>query len=275
MTQWQRMIVLQPAPIRLDGGTMFGRAPRSYWEKLIPPDALGRIPIATRSLFLEADDRRLLIDAGMGKGRRGSFQKHFDAPLEGPDVRDELQKHGVSPESITDVFMTHLHFDHAGGLIQRPESSGVVPSFPNALVWIHRDHWRRAHQPTRFERASFVAEDFGWLAGDSRLRLLDDPPSAEADHEVEEAGPGVEYLRCDGHTCAMCLPLFQCCGSTYLFAADLIPTRHHLRLPFIMAFDRCAETTLREKESILPMAKENGWRLLLQHDPDGWEAPVD
>lgn len=268
MSDWKRMLLLEPAPLRLDGGTMFGRVPRPYWTKLIADDELGRIPIATRCVLLESDSQRLLIDTGMGKGRGEKFRQHYDSDPLGPDICDELRKHGVEPQTVTDVLLTHLHFDHAGGLLQRLPNGITELSLPNAKVWVHPAQWQTAHNPTRFERASFIADDFAWLADRNCLHWLEAADPFGSDIPMAD-DPGVACFRFDGHTQGMCLPVFEFNGATIFFAGDLIPTRHHMRLPFIMAFDRCAEQTLREKEALLGRAERDHWRILFQHDAQG------
>jgi glyoxylase-like metal-dependent hydrolase (beta-lactamase superfamily II) len=246
----------------LDGGAMFGIVPRALWSRKMKPDAENRIQMVTRVLLLrdEERDRRILIDAGMGDKWS---QKHARIyALQDMDLSAQLEAAGAPAEDITDVVVTHLHFDHAGGLtseLSMPEGWVAMPTFPNAVHHIQRACWRWAHDPSAKDAGSFVRTDFEPIEEFGRLSLLD------GDCEV---APSVEVIALSGHTPGMQLVKISGPQETLLFCADLFPTRFHLRSAWNMAYDNAPLETVEEKGRILRKAKDGGWLLVLEHDPD-------
>jgi glyoxylase-like metal-dependent hydrolase (beta-lactamase superfamily II) len=238
----------------LDGGAMFGIVPRPLWERPCPPDPQGRIVLALRLLLIRGRGRTWLVDTGIGD--------KFDAKsnaiyrIEGAMLPDDaLRKAGFDPGDVTDVILTHLHFDHAGG-ISRRTAEGLVLSAPQARVHLQRRNWERALAPGARERASYLAENVEPLRG-ADLRLLDGGG---------EVLPGIRVEVSNGHTAGMQWLLVGEGRGAVAFPADLIPTSSHVHLPFVMGYDLCVETLLGEKEDFLARAVAGEWTVVFEHD---------
>lgn len=236
---------------------MFGVVPKPLWERKIPADERNRIPLAMRCLLLTSADRTILVDVGIG----GKFDSKF-ADIYGVDstdstLRDALASAGVQPEDVTDVVLTHLHFDHCGGATSW-NGSDLVPTFPSATYHVQEEHWRWACDPNPRERASFLKENFLPLEVAGQLNRV------QGGTVLFE---GVEVVVVNGHTRAMQLVKVADGETTLLYAADLVPTAAHVPLPWIMAYDVEPLRTLEEKERILGQAAHEGWILVLEHDP--------
>lgn len=239
---------------RLDGGAVFGTVPRTIWSKLLPPDDANRVLFAARSLLIRAGDRTVLVDAGTGDRWPEKLKRIFDIrPPEGGTV-------GLDPASVTDVVLTHLHFDHARGLFRaRPGDEGAVDlRYPEARVYVQAANYETAKAPNARERASYIAEDTK-LLGRTRLVLTSGS---------EEILPGVWVHGSNGHTRGHQWVEVKAGGRTLAFPSDIVPTSHHLSLPYLMGFDISAETLLVEKDALLRRAVEEGWILVFCHDPD-------
>lgn len=254
-----KLYTINAGHFKLDGGAMFGVVPKSLWNQANPADENNMCSWAMRCLLVEHGDRRILIDNGMGDKQDAKFFGHYY--LHGNDsVEKNLAAHGFKPEDITDVFLTHLHFDHCGGSIRRDASSNLVPAFPNALYWTHRAHWASATTPNDREKASFLKENILPMQEHGVLRFV-------------EAADGEEWLPdfrvhiVNGHTEAMMLPLLHCNGRKLLYCADLIPSIHHIPMPWIMAYDMRPLDTLTEKKALLQKAADEDWLLYFEHDP--------
>ncbi|MFQ5844263.1 MAG: MBL fold metallo-hydrolase [Planctomycetota bacterium] len=236
----------------LDGGAMFGVVPRPLWERSHPPDERNRIALAMRLLVLRSPERTWLVDVGIGD----KFdRKHEDIyRVDALSADEAVRAAGVDPGTVTDVVLTHLHFDHAGGATRRDGS----PAFPGARYHVQRRQLEWARHATAKDRGSFREADFLPLYRDGRLNLLDGPGAL--------AG-GIEVVVCDGHTSGMQLVKVGDGERTLLYVADLVPTAAHLRLPYVMAYDNNPLQTLKEKQRILSQAAEEGWILFLEHDP--------
>jgi glyoxylase-like metal-dependent hydrolase (beta-lactamase superfamily II) len=247
---------------KLDGGAMFGVVPKSIWQRTNPADANNMIDIAARCLLIEDGDRLILIDTGMGDKQSEKFYGYYY--LWGDDtIESSLNCYGFHKNDITDVFMTHLHFDHCGGSIQwNADRSGYEPAFKNARFWSNADHWKWATQPNKREKASFLKENILPMEEFGRLEFI--PLS---DTNILQGSPlGFDVFYANGHTDKQMIPMIHYKGKTICFMADLLPTLGHLPLPFVMGYDTRPLLTLDEKEVFLSAAADNNYYLFLEHD---------
>jgi glyoxylase-like metal-dependent hydrolase (beta-lactamase superfamily II) len=241
----------------LDGGAMFGVVPKVMWSKSYHPgDELNRIPLQARPLLVRWEGHIMLIDNGNGTKFNDKFASIYKIDRENSSIEKALEKHGVKPEDITDVLLTHLHFDHAGGST-RLEDGKAVPAFPNAYYYVQKEHLQWAKNPTEKDRASFIKDDFMPLEENSLLVQLDGPGTLFE---------GIDVIPHYGHTEAMQLIKISDGGQTLLYCADLCPTAAHIPVPFVMGYDNFPLRTIEEKKRILPQAYEEGWVLAFEHD---------
>lgn len=252
---------------KLDGGAMFGVVPKSIWNKLKPADENNMCSWALRCLLIEEGDRLILVDTGMGNKQDAKFFGHYY--LHGEDTLDKsLARHGFNRKNITDVFLTHLHFDHCGGSIIRKEDR-LIPAFPNAVYWSNEKHWEWATNPNAREKASFLKENILPIYESGQLQFL---PVTEAGFDSRgnlcqiPFLPGISVRLVNGHTEKMMLPQIQYKDSTLVYMADLLPSAAHIPLPYVMAYDMFPLTTLEEKKSFLEEAAENDYFLFFEHD---------
>lgn len=247
---------------KLDGGAMFGVVPKSIWQKTNPADANNMIDIAARCLLIEDGDKLILIDTGMGDKQSDKFFGYYH--LWGNDSIDKsLKQYGFHRDDITDVFLTHLHFDHVGGAIQwNKDRTGYEPAFKNAHFWSNENHWQWATQPNRREQASFLKENILPMEASGQLKFTALP---EGDL-LKQSGLGFDIFFADGHTEKQMIPLIQYQGKTIAFMADLLPTAGHLPLPYVMGYDTRPLLTLDEKEKFLNLAADQNFHLFLEHD---------
>ncbi len=241
----------------LDGGAMFGVVPRPLWEKTNPPDDRNRISMAARALLLVGNGRVILIDTGNGSKFNEKLTGIYRIDTSDSDLLSSLRKHGVGPDDVTDVILTHLHFDHAGGSTRR-DGAAVVPTFPRARYVVQREHWEAALRPTERDRASFMQDDFMPLREHGLLDFT------EGEGTVL---PGVDVRLVHGHTAALQCPVISDGSSTLFYCADLIPLTAHVQLPWIMAYDLRPLQTLEEKRRLLAEAADRNWVLFFEHDP--------
>ena len=242
---------------KLDGGAMFGVVPKSIWNKLNPADENNMCSWALRCLLIEDGNRLILVDNGMGDKQDAKFFSHYY--LHGDDTLDKsLAKQGFTKDDITDVFLTHLHFDHCGGSIKR-EGDQLVPAFKNAVYWSNERHWKWATEPNDREKASFLKENILPIHESGQLKF------------IEGSGEGLSNIfsirQAFGHTDAMMLPQINYKGRTIVFMADLLPSAAHIPIPYVMAYDMFPLTTLNEKKSFLTEALQNDYVLFFEHDP--------
>jgi glyoxylase-like metal-dependent hydrolase (beta-lactamase superfamily II) len=242
----------------LDGGAMFGIIPKPLWEKEAPADERNRIRMVTRSLLLVSDERKILVDTGNGTKWQERFRQIYDIDTETVNLESSLAKYGFRPEDITDVFCTHLHFDHVGGNT-RYEGERIVPTFPNATYWIQRENWELANSPSEKDQGSFMAADWSVLAENGMITLVDGK---------EPFLPQVEVLLTYGHTTGQIHPILRDGRRTLIYCGDLIPTAAHIPLPWVMAYDIQPVVTIQEKSNLLPRAVEEEWILFFEHDPN-------
>jgi glyoxylase-like metal-dependent hydrolase (beta-lactamase superfamily II) len=247
---------------KLDGGAMFGVVPKSLWQRTNPADSNNMIDIAARCLLIEDGNRLILIDTGMGNKQSDKFYGYYF--LWGDDSLDKsLASRGFHRDDITDVFMTHLHFDHCGGSIQwNKDRTGYEPAFKNAQFWSNADHWQWATQPNRREVASFLKENILPMEESGQLKFTNVPK----EHIQKNSELGFDIFYANGHTDKQMIPMIHYKGKTICFMADLLPTVGHLPLPFIMGYDTRPLLTLDEKELFLNLAADNNYYLFLEHD---------
>jgi len=250
--------------LRLDGGAMFGIVPRPLWERRIPPDDKNRIPLAMRCLLLRGHGRTILVDTGLGHKADAKFEAIYGVDHAHSTLEGSLAQLGVAPEDVTDVLLTHLHFDHAGGATKRTQAGDLALTFPEADHYVQAAHWRWAHESVR-EEASFLAENLDPLDASGRLVLLDG-----------EASPfeHVALHIVDGHTRGQQLPRVTDGERSVFFAADLVPTSAHVPLLWGMAYDVEPLDTIREKERLLADAAREGWTVVFEHDSEVATARV-
>ena len=245
----------------LDGGAMFGVVPRVLWERHIPADEKHRIPLALRSLLLESDDRTILVDTGIGSTKWSDKERAIYAIDHSEhELLTSLAALGVAPGDVTDVLLTHLHFDHAGGATTETTDGALVPTFPSATYYLQRRNLAWAEHPTEKDQASYLERDFGAILARDQLVLLD---GAE-----ESPFEDVTLYISDGHTEGQQLPIISDGTRTVMYCGDLIPTRVHVPVPWVMGYDIRPLQTMEEKKEILRKAVDEGWILAYEHDPD-------
>jgi len=243
---------------KLDGGAMFGVVPKSIWSRTNPADENNLCTWAMRLLLIEDGNQLILIDTGLGDKQSEKFFSHYY--LHGDDTLDKsLHKHGFSRDDITDVFLTHLHFDHVGGAIKR-EGDQLVPAFKNANFWSNRKHWQWATEPNQREKASFLPENILPIQESGKLKFVEDEKSGLLH-------PDISIRFAFGHTDAMMLPQINYKGKTILYIADLLPSVGHIPLPYVMAYDMFPLKTLEERAQYWKEIADNDYILFLEHDP--------
>lgn len=251
---------IQTGLFRLDGGAMFGVVPKTLWSKYIEPDELNRIPMGMRSLVIRssATNRIYLIDTGAGHKGDEKFNSIYSIDFSQGDIESGLKGLGLTPDDITDVMFTHLHFDHGGGATRyKPGTTEPELVFRHARHWVTPDHLETALHPNAREKASFLKDNVQPVVTSPLLHLIE---------EGEAYEPGLESIWVHGHTLGMQLPLIKADGKTILFAADLFPTYAHVPLPWVMGYDMQPLRTLTEKASILSTIVEQNWYVFLEHD---------
>jgi glyoxylase-like metal-dependent hydrolase (beta-lactamase superfamily II) len=253
-----QLFAIETEKFKLDGGAMFGVVPKSIWNKLNPSDENNLCSWSMRCLLVQDDNRLILIDNGIGDKQDEKFLRHYY--LHGEDTLDSsLKKHGFHRDDITDVFLTHLHFDHCGGSIAR-DGDKLVPAFKNATYWSNLRHWKWATEPNDREKASFLKENILPIEESGQLKFVEPIDGTEFTSNIS-----VRFV--NGHTDAMMLPQIQYKGNTVVFMADLLPGAMHIPIPYIMAYDMFPMTSMEEKKSFLTEALENNYILFFEHDP--------
>lgn len=257
-----KLYAIETGNFKLDGGAMFGVVPKTIWNKTNPADANNLIDIAARCLLIEDGNRLILIDTGMGNKQSEKFFGYYS--LWGSHSLDaSLAKHGFHRDDITDVFMTHLHFDHCGGSIQwNKDRTGYEPAFKNAKFWTNENHWQWATQPNAREKASFLSENILPMQESGQLNFIQRP---EGDFGAS-TDMGFEIFYADGHTEKQMLPHISYNGKTIVFCADLLATAGHIPLPYVMGYDTRPLLTMPEKNKVLTAAADHNHFLFLEHD---------
>jgi glyoxylase-like metal-dependent hydrolase (beta-lactamase superfamily II) len=257
-----KLYAIETGNFKLDGGAMFGVVPKTIWSKTNPADDNNLIDLAARCLLIEDGNRLILIDNGMGNKQSEKFFGYYS--LWGTNSLDKsLAKQGFHRDDITDVFLTHLHFDHCGGSVQwNKDKTGYEVAFKNAKYWTNENHWEWATKPNLREKASFLSENILPLQESGQLNFMQLPESDFV--EKSELDFGVFFV--NGHTEKMMIPHIQYKDKTICFMADLIPTVGHLPLPYVMGYDTRPLLTMPEKSKFLNTAAENNYYLFLEHD---------
>lgn len=256
----QSVHTLDTGFFKLDGGAMFGVVPKSMWNRLNPADENNMCTWALRCLLLKSADRKILIDCGMGNKQDEKFRSHFHPHGKG-DLLNSLSKHDLKKQDITDVILTHLHFDHCGGAVEYDDNRNLVPTFPNARYWSNKTHWEWALKPNEREKNSFLKENFVPLQDQGVLKFVDDHKN------YSEIIPGINFHFCSGHTEALMAIEIDCLNQNYFYPADLIPSSHHINIPYVMAYDVQPLLTLREKKIHLQRCLEKNSIIIFEHDP--------
>jgi len=248
---------IETGNFKLDGGAMFGVVPKTIWQKTNPADANNLISMSMRCMLIEEGKRLILVDTGLGSKQSDKFFGYYF--LFGDFSLDlSLAKYGFHRDDITDVFLTHLHFDHCGGSIQwNKDKTGYEPAFKNAKFWSNQEHWNWATNPNPREKASFLKENILPIEESGQLNFVDNNPSLQL---------GFDVLTMDGHTEKQMLPKISYQGKTLVFMADLLPTTGHIPLPYVMGYDTRPLLTIKEKASFLNEAADHEYFLFLEHD---------
>jgi glyoxylase-like metal-dependent hydrolase (beta-lactamase superfamily II) len=253
---------IESGNFKLDGGAMFGVVPKSLWQKTNPADSNNMIDIAARCLLIEDGNKLTLIDTGMGNKQSDKFFGYYYL-WGNHSIDNSLKQFGFHRDDVTDVFMTHLHFDHCGGSVQwNSERTGYEPAFKNAQFWSNQDHWKWATQPNNREKASFLKENILPMKESGQLKFTNLP---EQDL-LNNTSLGFDIFFANGHTDKQMIPMINYKGKTICFMADLLPTAGHLPIPFVMGYDTRPLLTLDEKEKFLNLAANNNYYLFLEHD---------
>tara|TARA_B110000093_G_scaffold99767_1_gene107305 strand:- start:397 stop:1242 length:846 start_codon:yes stop_codon:yes gene_type:complete len=252
-----KMYPIETGNFKLDGGAMFGVVPKTIWQKTNPADSNNLIDMSMRSMLIEDGDRLLLIDTGLGTKQSAKFFGYYHL-FGNFSLDNSLAKLGFHRDDITDVFLTHLHFDHCGGVIEwNAEKTRLQPAFKNAKFWSNEDHWEWATVPNPREKASFLKENINPIKESGQLNFIQK-------NSMDQVG--FEVLFMDGHTEKQMLPKLKYQGKTLVFMADLLPTIGHIPLPYVMGYDTRPLLTIKEKASFLEEAASNHYYLFLEHD---------
>lgn len=252
---------LNTGNFKLDGGAMFGVVPKTIWSKTNPADSNNMCDWAMRSMLIEDGNRLILIDAGIGDKQSEKFFSHYY--LSGNDsLLPNLKKLGFSPEDVTDVFLTHLHFDHCGGAVQwNKDQTAFEPTFKNAIYWSTKNHWEWATKPNPREKASFLSENILPIEASGQLKFVE-----RTGDFTKNVFPNFDVLFVDGHTESMMIPHIQYQEKTLVFMADLLPSVGHIPVPYVMGYDTRPLITLTEKEKFLSHAADQNYFLFFEHD---------
>ncbi len=256
-----KLHVLETGKFKLDGGAMFGVVPKRMWQKMHPADDDNLCTWQMRCLLVEDGNRKILIDTGVGSKQDDRFRSHF-YPHDDIDFTESLTKIGLTTEDITDVFLTHFHFDHVGGALKRDAQGAIVPVFPNATYWSNEVHYNWALNPNAREAASFLKENFVPMRDQGILQMIDVQEGIKFSDNIS-----LSFVY--GHTEAMMLPYISLpSGNTLIYCADLIPSHHHIQMPYVMAYDLRPLETMKEKKVLHDVATDGKHFLFFEHDLD-------
>lgn len=255
-----RLYPIETGNFKLDGGAMFGVVPKSIWQRTNPADNNNMCSWSMRCLLIEDGDRLMLVDTGMGDKQTEKFFSYYYL-FGDHDLQTSIEALGFSMDDITDVILTHLHFDHCGGAIARMGDKGFRPVFKNATYWSNERHWNWATEPNRRERASFLSENILPIEESGQLKFIE-----RTEDITTNVFPNIDFLFADGHTDSQMLPILNYKDKKIVFMADLLPSVGHIPLPYVMGYDTRPLITLSEKEKFLNTAADAGYILFLEHD---------
>jgi len=258
-----KLSVVNTGYFRLDGGAMFGIIPKNLWGKTNPPDDQNRIKLATRNLLLEKGEKKILVDTGMGYKWDEKAKKIYDIDPQKNSIEISLNEFNLKPEDITDVILTHLHFDHTGGST-KSENGKIVPAFPKAKYFVQKKNFEWAMNPSDRDKGSYIKDNFEPLYEEGMLNLLSD----------EKFDDEIDFIVVNGHTFGQQLLKISDSKNTILYCGDLFPTTSHIPLPYVMGYDLQPLITITEKKKILPAAVDENWKLFFEHDPETVLATV-
>lgn len=253
-----KLYSIQTGLFKLDGGAMFGVVPKPLWSMTNPADESNRIEMCMRSLLLVSADRKILIDNGVGYKTSSKFREIYAINHEEFKLENELRKHNISANEITDVIITHLHFDHAGGSTYRDENGELKLTFPNAIHHIQKKQWEWGQNPSDRDKASYIPDNYNLIDEKKMLNLLNGDTKFDDEislHTVNGHTPGMQLIKISDEIYSL------------FYAADLLPMTSHIPLPYIMGYDLFPLTTLDEKKYFLPMAAHENWKIFFEHDP--------
>tara|TARA_B100000315_G_scaffold217418_1_gene217975 strand:- start:422 stop:1270 length:849 start_codon:yes stop_codon:yes gene_type:complete len=255
---------IETSEFALDGGAMFGIIPKPLWGKKAPADQYNRISMVTRSLLLVSDDHKIIVDTGNGTKWQEKFKDIYRIELNNMNLERSLANYGFTPEDITDVYCTHLHFDHVGGNTKRVDGK-LEPVFPNSKYWIQNENWELANSPSEKDQGSFMADDWTVLLENGLIHFVDGR---------EPFLPGITQKLTYGHTTGLMHPIVEDSARKLIYMADLIPMAAHIPLPWVMAYDIHPVQTVQEKSEILPRIVNEEWIIFFEHDPVHQAATV-
>ena len=258
------LFALNTGTFGLDGGAMFGIIPKPLWEKKIPADEMNRITLGGRCLLLKSEDKTILVDTGIGNYWDEKFKKIYRVEFETASLKSSLENYGVKSGEITDVILTHLHFDHTGGSVDFIDDK-AVPAFPNAKYHVQKKHFEWAKSASPKDRGSFIQNRFIPLFEEGIINFHD------GDAEFDE---NINLIATNGHTVDQQLVKISDGNQTLLYCADFLPTSAHVPIPYVMSYDLLPLQTIKEKEKILPQAVEEEWFLFFEHDPKTAAAKI-
>ena len=257
---------IETGNFKLDGGAMFGVVPKSIWNKLNPADENNLCTWALRCLLIVDGERKILVDTGMGNKQDAKFFSHYH-PSNTQSLKNALLNINITLADITDVMLTHLHFDHVGGAVEKMNDQ-LVPVFQNATYWVSEPQWNLAMNPNKREKASFLIENIAPLKDSGQLKLIS-IPAYQGTNQLQEIHFS-DHISCyvvNGHTQGMLLPKINYNGKTIVYMADLLPSVGHIPIPYVMGYDMQPLLTLNEKECFLSEALRHNYTLFFEHDP--------
>ncbi|MFA7421628.1 MAG: MBL fold metallo-hydrolase [Melioribacteraceae bacterium] len=255
--------VIETGSFALDGGAMFGVVPKPLWQNTNPPDELNRITLNARNLLLKSNSQNILIDTGIGSGWDEKFNRIYGVDYSEYTQKKSFEQNGVDPEKVTDVILTHLHFDHTGGSTYNKDGKWF-PTFPNATYHVQKKHFEWALNPSERDKASFIHDRFIPLMNEGILKLWEDKVFNEH----------IELIIVNGHTFNQQLVKITDSSNTLLYCGDLIPTSSHIPIPYVMGYDLQPIVTVNEKKELLPRAVDENWLLYFEHDAFGVASTI-
>ncbi len=268
--QMTKYAMIHPATFKLDGGAMFGIIPRPLWSKVMPPDEQNRILMSLRVMLIQTHNKNILIDSGIGDYHGEKFDERFAVVGEKNPLVEQLQSIKLAPALISDIILTHLHFDHVGGLGQLG-SQGFEPVFPNAIIHLHKKHYEYAQNPTERDSGSFEHHYFmpliQWYQQRNQIHWLD----SEHGEVLSDEGESVKFISSHGHTPHQIHPYTQ----EYMYMADILPTSNHVKIPWVMGYDIAAGKSTEDKKRIYQFLIEHKLKCVFEHDPLYWGGEIE